>query len=214
MFARRVHASLVSDNPQIDEIQIRLYGGWYDLQGLTQRGTQLAQEIASSFPLLFASNRRISCRVFCEIASALAVAPADLLLHTFRKRSGMRSRLTISPNVNCANPASCTLNAVAAWSMRQGICPQAGCMVTARDAFLFDEQKLVDTLLCCDILTFASGPSSSPVYVASDDDDLIPALLLGSKQGGRVRILKERTRVRQTAYAPLLSQYNVHEILL
>ena len=45
------------------------------------------------------------------------------------------------------------------------------------------QQKLVDTLICCDLLSLCTDPGTS-VFLVSDDDDFVPALLLA---GLRVR---------------------------
>jgi len=155
--------------------------------------------------MTIAVNQRIKCRIYCEIASALIDTPSDLLLHTFRQRKGMRSRLSVAQNPNCANATSCTVNAVAQWS--RGRCQVKGCSVTAESVFTFNEQKLVDTLLCCDLVALAARGARDPVFLISDDDDMIPAILLGGRMGGVVHVLE--TRSRKSAYRTLLQLYNV-----
>jgi uncharacterized LabA/DUF88 family protein len=107
---------------------------------------------------------------------------------------------------NCANPAACGIQAVAQWS--RGRCHVAGCSVPAQSVFTYNEQKLVDTLLCCDLIVLAMRRPKTGVFLISDDDDMIPAVLLGSRLGGAVHILE--TKIRQSAYGRLLQQYNVH----
>jgi len=203
--ARSVHHAVGLRYSSVDEVRIRLYGGWYDLQGLTRAGTRLAQEIGAGFPFVIATNRQILCRIHCEIASALIDTPADLLLHTFRQRRGIRSRLTVAQMPNCGNPSKCSVHSVAQWS--RGRCHVAGCPVPAHTVFTYSEQKLVDTLLCCDLIVLATRGPNAPVHLISDDDDMVPAVLLGSRLGGVVHILE--TKVRQSAYVTLLQQYNV-----
>lgn len=197
-------------HPSADEIGIRLYGGWYDIHGLTRAGTMLAQEIGASFPMVVATNGQIGCRILCDIASALIDTPADLLLHTFRQRRGIRSKLTVAQVPNCASPGSCGVQSVAQWS--RGRCHVAGCSVSAHSVFTFNEQKLVDTLLCCDLIALAMRGPTEPVFLVSDDDDMVPAVLLGGRLGGAIHILEGR--VRQSAYGALLQHYNVQTSLL
>ena len=200
-----MHQAVALHYPSVSELRIRLYGGWYDARGLTKAGTRLAQEVGSGFPMAIAAKGRIICRIYCEIASSLIDTPADLLMHTFRKREGIRSRLTVAQMPNCANPSSCGVQTVAQWL--RGRCHIAGCSVDARSVFTYNEQKLVDTLLCCDLIVLATRGPTDPVFLISDDDDMIPAVLLGGRLGGTVHILE--TRMRQSAYGPLLRQYNV-----
>jgi hypothetical protein len=203
--ARMVNRTVEVQYPSVAEIGIRLYGGWYDINGLTRVGTSLAQEIGTVFPLVIATNGHIGCRIHCDIASSLIDTPADLLLHTFRQRKGMRSRLTVAQVPNCANPSSCSAQAVARWS--RGRCHVAGCSVSAQSVFTFSEQKLVDTLLCCDLLAIAMRGQTEPVFVISDDDDMVPAMLLGGRLGGAIHVLEGRAR--QSAYGALLQRYNI-----
>lgn len=203
--ARSVHHSIESRFITVDEIRIRLYGGWYDTQGLTRDGTRLTQDIGMAFPLIIANNQQINCRIHCDIASSLIDTPADLLLHTFRQRNGIRSRLTVAHVPNCANQSCCVIQHVAQWS--RGRCHVAGCGVSARSVFTYNEQKLVDTLLCCDLIVLATRGPRDPVYLVSDDDDMIPAILLASRLGGAIHLLE--TRTRQSDYGTLLQQYSV-----
>jgi uncharacterized LabA/DUF88 family protein len=203
--ARAVYQAVDLLYPSVDELRIRLYGGWYDAQGLTQAGTRLAQEIGFGFPMAIPVNQQIKCRIHCEIASASIDAPADLLLHTFRQRWGIRSRLTAVQSPSCASPHSCGVQTVVQWS--RGRCHVAGCSVPAHTVFKYNEQKLVDTLLCCDLIVLTTKGQKAPVFLISDDDDMIPAVLLGSRLGGSIHILQ--TRTRQSPYDTLLQQYNV-----
>jgi uncharacterized LabA/DUF88 family protein len=40
------------------------------------------------------------------------------------------------------------------------------------------QQKLVDILLCCDLLTLATSDAKAIIFLLSEDDDFVPALLL------------------------------------
>lgn len=84
--------------------------------------------------------------------------------------------------------------------------------MTAESVFTFNEQKLVDTLLCCDLVALATRATRDPVFLISDDDDMIPAILLGARMGGIVHILE--TRSRQSVYGTLLQLYNVQISML
>src|SRR6202021_3210844 len=124
-----------------------------------------AQEIGSGFPMAITANQQIKCRVYCDIASALIDTPSDLLLHTFRQRRGVRSRLTVVRSPNCANANTCTVDAVSQWS--RGRCRVGDCSVSAESVFTFNEQKLVDTLLCCDLIVLATRGPRDPVFLIS-----------------------------------------------
>ncbi len=52
-------------------------------------------------------------------------------------------------------------------------------------------QKMVDTMICLDLLHFATA--DVPVVVMSDDDDMLPALLVAASRGPRdLRLVRRR----------------------
>jgi hypothetical protein len=178
--ARLVEAVAIGVLGNVDDIHIRLYGGWYDHTGLTQAGTLLTQEMSRVFPLLTSSGSQLARQITCEIASSVIDSPSEIFLFTLRLRRGVRSILRHSLSAQCANPQGCTGSAVAHWS--RGWCPAPGCPVGTADVFTYREQKLADTMICVDILALASRVSPPPVFVVSDDDDIAPAVLSAAKK--------------------------------
>ena len=73
---------------------------------------------------------------------------------------------------------------------------------------MYREQKLVDTLLCCDLVALSSRKPSEPIILVSNDDDMVPALILGAKLGGAVYKVQNTARLA-TAYDPLCQQSGV-----
>ena len=204
--ARYLEQAVQKASPNPGDITVRLYGGWYSASGLSNSGSLLTQEIARDFPLVTPSSTRIIRRIHCEIASSLIDNKSQLLGWTYRRRSGIRSRLTNKRPADCAAPNSCTLEAVVRWS--RGRCPDQGCPVTVQNAFTYNEQKLVDTLLCCDILALCRRTPKVAIFVLSDDDDLLPALLMGTSDGGLVWKCRMKPNPG-THYDSLLSQSSV-----
>jgi uncharacterized LabA/DUF88 family protein len=209
--ARKLVATIDELVPGVTTILIRLYGGWYSEKGLTRNGTVLAQEIQRDFPILTAKAGVIVRRIHCEIASALIDFKTDVFMSTYRERSGMRSRLSAVLPSACIKPTTCSLPAVYAWST--GHCPERGCPVVPEDVFSYSEQKLVDTLLCCDLLALANRKPGPPVFVVSDDDDIVPAYILASANGALVHRIQMRQSTAH-AYDSLLKQRNIRHALL
>jgi hypothetical protein len=208
--AQRISGTLDKLVPGLNDIYIRLYGGWYSDVGLTNKGTRIAQE-ALKFPLTIARQGKIVRRVFCEIASSLIDRKADTLLSTFRKRTGFRSRLAVTLPSGCADPPNCTVRAVSSWS--SGACPHKGCTISTHDVFSYYEQKLVDTLLCCDLIALGTRSPSPAIFVLSDDDDMVPAFLLAAGGGASICQLQMRASVARS-YGALLQKNNVRAGLL
>jgi hypothetical protein len=205
VLARRIAAAVSADKPGLKALSLRLYGGWYDESGLTREGTRLTQVFGSIFPFpVKIDGAWLNIR--CEIASTLVDHPADILPFTLRTKRGLkiRPRSVIPPN--CTSPTACGVLHVQAWV--RGQCPISGCEVPTENAFVYREQKLVDTLLCCDLVALSFRKPAEPIILVSNDDDMIPALILGAKLGGAVYKVQNATRLT-TAYDPLCQQSGV-----
>ena len=210
-FIVRLQALGSKHMPKAGDFFTRLYGGWYSASGLTNPATLLTQEIQRDCPLIVTNGNSILRRVHCELASSLLEVPSYNLGWTLRKREGIRSRLTRRYTPACHSLADCSIDKAVAWS--RGQCPVAGCGVTASDAFNYYEQKLVDTLLCCDLLSLALRSPAPDTFVVSDDDDMLPAMIMAAKVGGRVWKCGLRTH-GSSFYAGALNQYAVKTVTL
>jgi uncharacterized LabA/DUF88 family protein len=181
---RLIDAMISSQRLEVREISIRLYGGWYDDQGLSRDGTKLTQEIGGAFPLLLVDVGGKMRHVHCEIASSLVDSRGDLFVSTLRHRHGLDWYVRDPHPVGCIDQANCTIPVVMRWSRRG--CPRAGCPVSSFEAFRCYQQKLVDTLICCDLLSLAVIDPATPVFLISEDDDFVPALLLAGVRGAAI----------------------------
>lgn len=180
--ARSIDQLVHTHTPAVEEIYIRLYGGWYDENGLSNDGTRLTQELGRDFPITLSGTARSIRRIYCEIASSLVASRSDLFPATLRKSHGLDWFIRGPHPTGCIDPVNCTIPTVLKWSRRG--CPTPGCPVTHFEAFTCNQQKLVDTLLCCDLLSVA-GPDNE-LFLVSEDDDLIPALVLAGVRSTKV----------------------------
>ena len=165
------------------DITLRLYGGWYDERGLSRDGDRIARDLGRSFPILSRHPLGLQ-RVHCEMASSLYLKPDRIFQATVRTRRGLKHAIKMEGTFDCAYPDLCSIPSVMHWI--DGRCPEAKCYVDSRMAFRRREQKLVDTLLCCDLISFALESTASPIFVVSEDDDFIPALLMATHLGGNI----------------------------
>src|SRR5437016_2321261 len=101
--ARRIAAGIDQLLPGVADIFMRLYGGWYSEKGLTRKGTLIAQDSQSNFPIMIVQGTTILRRIHCEIASALIDFKTDILMFTYRRRTGMRSKLSMALPSTCIN---------------------------------------------------------------------------------------------------------------
>ena len=199
---RQIDSCVLSVFPDTSETLFRLYGGWYDESGLSNNGTRLAQEINKNFPILLRRRDGKIRYLKCEIASSLIKVRSEIFSATVRQHRGMSWLFASAAPAECVDVVNCTAPVVREWSRRG--CPAPACKVTARDVFYRKEQKLVDTLICCDLLTLAGHGKAMRVFLVSEDDDFIPALLLSGSHGAKVWQI--RTKPSKTRRYDLMLQ--------
>lgn len=163
----RIADVILSGLDRPSRLEFRLYGGWASEIGTL---TTSAQAIAAKLPVrgwLFSG---------VPMTATLAHAPVEAANHlyhgTFRTGT-LSSRLRMkSPSKLCQTPA-CGLMSVAA-CVNNDRCSQAGCQLSASDFFVLEYQKMVDTMMCMDIVYLSRDVHA--VAVVSGDDDLWPAI--------------------------------------
>lgn len=180
----RLRASIgVEVGDSENDTTLRLYGGWYDEMGLSRDGDRVARDMDCSFPILIKHPSGLQ-RVHCELASSLHVMRDCFFPATVRNRRGLKRAVKTEGTLDCAYPDRCSIPSVMHWV--NGRCPELKCNVDSGMAFRRKEQKLVDTLMCCDLISFALESPTSPIFVVSEDDDFVPAMLLATHLGGNV----------------------------
>lgn len=180
---------------EVDQLLIRLYGGWYEGVSMTSRASQLAQIAADGDPFpLTHGGRSVAGRV--ELASGPIHTPGVVLPHTHRVRE-TAPRLRRTPGADepsCCSDSACSARKLARWSEGpQKICPTEGCTVPYSRAFFGREQKMVDTMIAIDLIELTVSQRIGSVALISDDTDFVPALLYaGQKSTGQVVSFRKR----------------------
>ncbi len=185
----------------IRSIHIRFYGGWYEDRILTKRASQLLQALGSVsfFPLQHPHRENELLRGEIELVTRLLASPMIEWLHTKRSQRGLhRIRLQDVPVPDgCPNqPLNCPLRNIYRFTKhKKKVCPIESCTVTNRDAFVSVEQKMVDALLVCDMVEFATEPNVDCLLVVSADADILPGIAVAVAKGSS-RIVLGKTRGR------------------
>ncbi|MEI6890839.1 MAG: hypothetical protein V5783_01595 [Pontiella sp.] len=169
------------------ECTIRLYGGWYEGEGLTASAEMLIAEIGDSFPTILSAKGEMTIRLStqAELAYSMSETPREHLFGTYRKKQ-------FPYNIRCTSPTTlgCCDNAcplvVLKNFLRKRKCPNEGCNIDISQFLYRNEQKLVDTMLTCDILYSHKVFPNGHVYVVSSDDDILPAVNTLSARGMQV----------------------------
>ena len=157
--------------PSATEITLRLYGGWHHRTSDTPVDIRLM--VARAIDQL--PKRQATQRLRLQLADRPVSTPAPLMLGTLRTSSLQRVHAEITPSTHCIHSDDCTVSAFRSWA--SGNCPHSACTVRLRDIAEQHRQKMVDTLLTADAMTIANQHMAHAIVIASDDDDMVPALL-------------------------------------
>lgn len=192
---RLIRAFLAACSQPIDQLIIRLYGGWYEGNVLTSRASRLAQLAAQADPFPV-HHQGAFIAGMVELASGPIYAPGLVLPSTHRIRD-TAPRMRQTPNFkdpSCCGDSSCAAKRFARWSEGpRKVCPAEGCNVTYSQAFFGREQKMVDTMITVDLIELAVTRRMGAVVLVSDDTDFVPALLYAQQAGeGGVTVIRTK----------------------
>jgi hypothetical protein len=173
--------TIVSADAHLDHVLVRLYGGWMQGGVLSRAGSEVAGALpqADPFPSRRPDGRVMSGTV--ELALGLAESPGRVFDDTVRRKNSAprlrRDREGL--NGKCHDDtATCSIKMIARFTAAtHRLCPTPSCGVTSGEAFLIQEQKMVDTMMTCDVLYLSQDPTLVATYVATDDTDLLPPLI-------------------------------------
>ncbi len=184
--------------PSATEVTIRLYGGWR--RRTPDTAVDIRQMITRAIIQL--PKRQGTRRLQLQLAERPVSNPAPLMLGTLRTSSLSHLPADLTPSDDCVRPDDCALSAFRSWA--SGRCPRRTCIVRLRDVAEQRRQKMVDTLMTADAMTIAHRDMAHAVAIASDDDDMVPALLALVATGLHVACLR---RSRPTAEHRFSSYY-------
>ncbi|MBO7496165.1 MAG: hypothetical protein J6T98_06395 [Salinivirgaceae bacterium] len=190
-----------SDYNSVEHIVMRAYGGWYDKNGLTNKGSRIQQKLSAVSVDLFPvpnGNKTISGTL--EIADQM-FGVDGVWDNTCREKEGLPQLVVNTSNISrieCEkddNKDVCPVNILKKFTKKRSkICHISNCQNT-NAVFYRIEQKMVDSIMVCDILTYGEDEKTKVIYVLSNDVDLFPGIVLCSIKHSEVVLnLKIRTR--------------------
>lgn len=162
------------------EYRFRFYDGWFDAESVPTPVHRLVRpHLTSAYP-----TRGRESRILAEVAEGPLGCRPLRLPHTHRVEAGLpRISLLLSEEspANCRAFEECALPDLRVWL--KGRCPRAtaNCEVRLNEIVSHRRQKLVDTLIVADLVWLAT--QGTPVAVVSDDEDVIPGLLVAGNCG-------------------------------
>lgn len=179
-----------SINFNLNNFHIRFYGGWMEKGILTNYASRLLTTIENLdyFPFFNELTKKV-VHGQVELATHL-VAVSD-----FEWQNTRKTKLGI-PNLRLVNSGlppgckrtsdTCPVRILHRFSKKPSReCPVPGCNIKNEEAFMVVEQKMVDTMLACDIMEISNNSNYSGLIVASDDMDLLPPLAQAIRGQGR-----------------------------
>lgn len=157
--------------------EVRVYGGWYEGTAITRLAQDVTIELQRDFPAIIRlpneTGDATRVTTTAELAVALLEEPGHHLFNTYRRKSKPYNiRVELPATVGCADP-DCILPMVKNL-LKKGKCPKPECSVAVPDLVYRHEQKIVDTMLTCDLIYAADGGKQHVVLVSGDDDFLPP----------------------------------------
>jgi len=176
-----------------NEISIRLYGGWYQETTLTKQASIIQQLLSqvSVFPKV--KDNKIKGTI--EMVSSLFEIPDVKWHYTYKVKNGI-GRVRIDHDIVdefCTeNKHQCPKYVLYKFTEKKDKqCHIPNCTHIHKDVFKRIEQKMVDTMIACDIVSVIKDENVKGVFVLSDDQDHFPSYALASK------LLKERFKERE-----------------
>ena len=210
---------MLSDYSDIDRIEIRVYGGWYQQGALTNKASAaftLLSDIDCAIPLQN-HGRWVRWRIENVIS---AYGTNHFWDNTYRQKNGL-PRIMVNTDAQrerCGvDKIHCPVEIVKKISKgSEKICHVDGCTLKAGDIFQTFGQKMVDTLIACDILTIADEQETDAIAVMTDDVDILPALVVSSMKYNQVGyyIATHNTQHATMDFPLILNQYNIKTLIL
>lgn len=159
---------------------VRVYGGWYEETVMTQLAQRVTVDLQENFPSVIrlptrqTYEKQLTVSINAELARSLLQEPGYHLFNTYRRKGKPANvRIQAPAIVGCTDP-NCVLPMMKKL-LKNGKCPKSGCGITIDKLVYRHEQKIVDTMLSCDLI-YAAGGRIEHIGLISSDDDFLPPL--------------------------------------
>lgn len=221
---REIIDQLLNLVPNLNVIELRMYNGWYLDRVLTRKASELNLILSriNLFPYVLDSSKAKIIRGKIVIVNSLNDLPSYVWFNTLKEKKGI-SRLRINKSAitsMCdANMENCPTHILKRYTKKKNkVCNINGCSVKHSNVFIGLEQKMVDTIIACDIISFCEDDNCEAILVVSEDIDHFPAIVKGKL---KLHELKSETKLSvliknnliQSNYDSILSSFGLKTIL-
>jgi hypothetical protein len=170
----RLYRTITANN-SYTEINLRFYGGWDYKKRLSGGAIGLLSDLYN-YP-----HRINNTKLNAELVRSLAFEKNNLPF-TFRRRN-KNYVFNVDPTKICKNDSTCDLYLIYTILNNHNCCDK-----DIYSAFLFDEQKLIDTMISTDLL-YLSTLKNVDLFLVSSDDDFIPIIRYLCYLGNSISII-------------------------
>lgn len=214
---------IVSDQSDIEDIEIRLYGGWYKENIFTQKASELQLLLArvDLFPWINIERSRI-IKGKVVLTSSINDIPSYEWFNTLKEKKGIASLRINNTELTdkCEhNRAICAPHILKKFTQKKRkICSVNECTGVHNNIFVRMEQKMVDTMIACDIISYCEDEDYIVILLVSEDIDHFPALAMGSSKLAQYNRKTNLTVAIKNmdikdSYDQILSQFNLKTTL-
>ncbi|PWJ35879.1 hypothetical protein [Fibrobacter succinogenes] len=188
---RDIYLQCKSKSIDFDLAVMRLYGGWY-VDDLVSDQRQEAVKKIGSWPTIIRISEskiiRIQFLFADEILGYKGNENANVR-RTFVERKAKLKGIKIKGDVsNLCNSANCRIKETSKWLSTQKPCLNNICGKKFGEVFVRYEQKQVDTHLLCDFILSLLNQRDCMVFIMSKDLDFMPGIQTACLMGCTKRI--------------------------
>ena len=159
-----------NSSSKLQNINILLYGGWFFNDRLSYKAQEIRRQIQDNFPQLYRLKSNIQINVQCEMSyGILSLGKTKHFYATYRRYP---ARFEINKKyTTCCEDGDICVDFVKEWLKDKKCCYCSN----EQEIFVSIGQKMVDSMLFCD-LHFLSQEKENIIAVVSSDDDMIPMI--------------------------------------
>lgn len=207
---------------KFNKVQIRLYGGWYNNTSLTKQASIVQQLLSrvNIFPIIKDSN---IIHGNIRTVSSLYSVPGFEWYHTYKETNGI-PRIRINHDLVddfCKdNKTLCPKFLLYKLTAnKEKKCHVDNCNNLHKNIFKGVVQKMVDTLLACDIISASEDEDVKGIFVLSDDQDHFPSFAIAQtkqikKEEKSKFLLGVKNKQKEPFITQILSPFNVKTIIM
>ena len=207
----------ISVSRNIETLDIRLYGGWKTNANYTNQASKVLGFLETIKSELFPYIIDQTHRLFGNLELATSQHNLDIEWeNTFHEKNAKHFLSVKTDNSRYCNhkQEECPIQIVAkATRGAQVLCPIDGCEYIDVSQLVRMEQKMVDSMMTCDILEYVHDDDCEVIIVVSDDIDLHPALALAgeryAKKNAVKLVLMVKNQKQIEKYKHVLTPHNV-----